>query len=461
MSDVDILITATDQASATLEQVGETGSDAADTLDISWGKVAVAIGAAAATVEAANRSIQGVRTNIYQMAVRLGESRGEINSLTRDIADFSMNMQDASDVMTTGIREGLKSKAGIKEYAEYWKMVSEATGENAEDLATAAQALKALDIHANNVTDSLSTFDFLLLNTDYDLLEFLATIGKSAKELSAAKISIEDTAIALAVLDNRGGTAKTQTLEFRKALDQANGSRETFFTNLRIDNETLETYQRKVKDAAGTTGELSEANRETYTGIQKISANLKEGMVKYEGFSMGFTKVVETMFGISLVIPVIGSVKSAILAIGHVATIAAAKVEALQLGLTTLGATGVIAVAIAVMVGFTYVVGKLMDKIMEKAGFYELADEIMVQKGGVPKRKPGESANDYARRLHKLGPRGGGAGGAPTSSLVHSGTVTVKGINDKDQLVAVANIAVEEVIKQMRTGNRSLAGGWT
>jgi hypothetical protein len=49
----------------------------------------------------------------------------------------------------------------------------------------------------------------------------------------------------------------------------------------------------------------------------------------------------------------------------------------------------------------------------------------------------------------------GGRGATSSVEHKHSGTVTVRGVNDKDQLVAVANLTMENVLKELDRGNRT------
>ena len=456
MSGIDILVSATDQASDVLDQVGDSGSTAADNLEISWGKVALAVTGAAAAMEMSNRSMQGVKTSVYQMAVRLGITRDAANALTRSISDVGFSLEDTSAVMTTGIRQGLRTADDIKKYAEYWEMVGRASGESAPELAEAGKTMGTMDVRAKNITDSMGAFDFIIGSTDLSIGFFIQTLGRSSKQLQDAHVGLNDVAIAMGFLEAKGYAGKAFMTKFKESLDQADGSRDTFFKNLGMSAGDLTRYAVKMEQAAGSTNKLAGAEKDTYTGLQRISAKLKEYQLQYEGLGMSIGNVANVTGALADGGLVIGKLWEAGKKLPGVFSNAAAAMNKISGALTALKAVGVIAVVIAIQLAITETVRRIMEYLMNKSGMTELAEDINKEAKDQGQRK-GESRDDWIRRLADQPyppPKGDsqptGKGATSQVNHAHSGTITLKGVNDKDQFVAAADYVMGQLRAEIR-----------
>ena len=486
MTGIDILVSATDQASDVLQQVGDSGSTAADNLEISWGKVALAVTGAAAAMEMSNRSMQGVKTSVYQMAERLGITRAAANDLTRSISDVGFSLEDTSAVMTTGIRQGLRTADDIKKYAEYWEMVGRASGESAPELAEAGKTMGTMDVRAKNITDSMGAFDFIIGSTDLSIGFFIQTLGRSSKQLQDAHVGLNDVAMAMGFLESKGYAGKAFMTKFKESLDQAEGSRDTFFKNLGMSAGDLDRYASKMEQAAGSTKKLADAQKDTYTGLQKISAKLKEYQLQYEGLGMAVGNAANVL---------------ALLADGGIVFAGAWKIAGsvttalgISLGWIAVIATEVIAGIAGIVLalkhwndigkGVAETMSKFWDTLPEWAKsiarfvlwpltqWFNLLMKIIDALRDVKSAWPGnwgkeeksffapvtpDQMLDWAKGRNQ--PKNTGPGNAGVGEMKHSGTITVRGTSDKGQAIEIGKIAVAAVLKDMQRGSRSGGGG--
>lgn len=480
MADIDILISATDQASSVLEDIKETGGTAASFLEDHWNQVGAAITGAAVALEANNRSMQNVRSSVYEFSTRLGVTRGEANDLVRSISDVTMGLDETAAVMTTGIRQSLKDMDDIKRYGEFWNLVGTASGESSSGLAEAAKAAGALGIDVKNITSLLPTFDYLLGATDISLAFFLRTMGMSAKELNQMQMSAHDLAIVMGYLEKHGfALPRAMMMKLRESMRESGGDFNVFLSNIGMSRGELETYRAEAEKNIGITEKLAEAHGESYTWLQRQSQMFAEIRLKYEGFTVSLGDAANAMLFFWLAIKAVKVVWAWMAGAGGVAVLA------------MLGKIALAAAAVALAIGSIVTIVKGLQELTKPDEIKKLLEEFEL---AYPKRKgeteeayrkrfkewlawvhpmPGvmppvpryyrtydfpmwmseedrrKAAEEWNRRVRERFP-GMKPGEKIEGELRHSGTIKVEGVNSKGELVGAVDIVMARLRREMR-----------
>src|SRR5690606_19330927 len=131
-------------------------------------------------------------------------------------------IEEAYASMEAGRQQGIKSGEQLQEFATFWDMVGDATGESGPELAKASVALRAVGIEAGNDAEALSALGFITeeaTSTTGDFLKFLERTGPELRELGA---DVDDAAAILGILESEFGmSGRTARTEFRQAVNES------------------------------------------------------------------------------------------------------------------------------------------------------------------------------------------------------------------------------------------------
>ncbi|MDY0374008.1 MAG: phage tail tape measure protein, partial [Candidatus Izemoplasmatales bacterium] len=181
--------------------------------------------------------------------------------------------------------QGLESADALKEYAEFWDMVSDATGESSTVLAEAAVSLKALGISAGEEGEALSAFGFIQKNTTMEIGEFINSIGRLAPEMKEMGMGINDAATIMGILQQEFGmTSRVAIQEFRTAVNSSEGDMNKLKESLGITSEMFDTYSQKVSESSTVIEENAKRNNELFTPLQKIQHLFNELKYSASGY---------------------------------------------------------------------------------------------------------------------------------------------------------------------------------
>lgn len=281
---LEIIVKATDQASATFQQIGQAGGQSANIIASNWKAIGLAAAAAGVGLEALARSQQRLTADTRNLAADLGMTEKQMRELVTSTADVTMSVGDTVKVMDMAYKQGLTSNEQIKAYAEYWDKVAQVSGESAPALAEAAVSLQAVGIGAENVEDSASALGFILDKTTIGASEFMTMVGRMAPELNAAGLSINDVAAYIGALESKGITGRRAISELRTALEGSGGSTEKMNEALGLTSTELDTFKGAVAGAKDELNEEAAVIEATFTPLQKLQTWASE-----MAYSMGGT----------------------------------------------------------------------------------------------------------------------------------------------------------------------------
>ncbi len=335
-------------------------------------KGAVAAGAAVTGlgvgIEAMARAQQEETVQVRENAAALGVTEGAYRSLATSISNAGFPLDDVNGLLTLAREEGLRGKDSLTDYANFWDLVGDATGESATSLAAAATGLRAVGVAAGDEGQALNAFGFIADNTKLSTEEFLGILEKKGAELKDFGISIDDTAAVLGVMERELGlTGRAAATEFATALDASDGSMESLLDTLGISKGSFDAMRGSVDASSGVLERNAAIVDKGITPMQKLEAAWKDFMFTHAGVIEGLAQFAPIMMAAG---PAMGGLSAGIRGVGLAATFA--KGPLLSMAATLLAPPLGIIIAIAAVAIALYVfrddVVRVFKEIWEKVG---------------------------------------------------------------------------------------------
>ena len=257
-----------------IEQSADVTAEAAADMATSWGKVGAAIGAAAAATELYLRSQQDMYFTGAKIAYITGMDRREVTGLASDLTNLSFSLEDAYGVMEVGARQGLRTRSELEKYAQTWDAIATASGEDAATLAQAGIALRSVGVAAGEEEEALDALGFVMQKTQMDTSDFLRLTGYMARDMDLYEMSINDVAVTLAALEERGLGSREAQRELRSAMTNAKGDVTALYRELRITDEQLTRLNEEIDGGEEYIASMGEAFADAQTPLQWLQMQI-------------------------------------------------------------------------------------------------------------------------------------------------------------------------------------------
>ncbi len=290
---------------------GDTMRSAKDWVVGHWKEIAAGATAAGVAVEAFVRSQQDSLLAADNLAYSLGVTSEEARQLVYDISDVTMSVEDTLGVLTVGRQQQLKSADALEEYAGYWSMVSDVTGESAPVLAKASSALRGMGIEVGHEAEALSAFGYIHQETTSSVLEFMTMLERTGPEIREMGIDIDDTAAILGLMEHElGMTSRKARMEFRKAVNEADGELGKFLQTLGLSESQFIDYQGQVAASSTVMKDLDEQYVASRTSMQKFQAEVEKTIHLYGGHFMPLIEMASPLFmGLGVILGMVAAAK--------------------------------------------------------------------------------------------------------------------------------------------------------
>lgn len=280
----EFIMRAKDEASGVLEGIGSTGSSVASTLNENWLGIAGGAVAAGGAIEGMARSQQDARVATSTLARQLGSTESEMKDLITSTSNVTFPMEDVTALFKTAQEQGLESADALQDYAFFWDMVGDATGESGPELAKAAVGLQQMGVGAENSEDALAALGFIQDETTSSVGEFLKFVERVGPEISDMGFSVDETAGLLGLMEDKLGlSGRAAQREFRDAVTKSEGDLDAFFATLGVTAEEVENYTGKVGESSGVIEANANAYAESFTPLQEYQHQLQEILFRHSG----------------------------------------------------------------------------------------------------------------------------------------------------------------------------------
>jgi len=263
-------------ADATKDAADVTARSAKDMAE-SWGKVGAAVGAAGIATEAYLRSQQDMYFAADKIAYITGMDRREVIGLAADLNDLSTSLKDAYGVMEIGAKQGLMTKDELTEYVQFWSSIATVSGEDATNLARLGMSLRSVGIEASNIGDASGVLGFTLQRADEEgVARYLDKLGDIAKrsEKIGYNFSVEDTAIMLAAVGERGIETTKAVEHLESAMTDAKGDTTSLFHLLGITEDQVGRLSAEINEGADYIASMNDSFDKTRTPLQGVQTEV-------------------------------------------------------------------------------------------------------------------------------------------------------------------------------------------
>lgn len=355
MAVFEIIATAEDRASGVLEGIGDKGSKAAQGLSKHWKKLTVAGAALGGGLEMLARRGQETELNIMNLASSTNMTEKEVRGLTVSLIDATFPLEDVNALLEIGRQRGLKSADQLEDFARFWDMVGDATGEASDQLAKASFALGAVGVDTEDPSEALEALGFITVETSSSVGEFLQFLERTGMELREMGVSVNEAAAILGVLEHElDMSGRVARQEFQKAVNESDGSLQSVMKTLGVTADEMEKYTDLVGESGEVMKDLSDNAGEVTTVMQWLGAEASKLGVR---FGDTIAKVADFAPALMAIGPGIGIIKGLA---GAKTLLAAAATKA---WIAVLGPIALVLLAIAAVGAAVYLVIKHWDKI--------------------------------------------------------------------------------------------------
>ena len=255
---------------------------AAGVFESNMAKITAAGVAAGVGLEAFARSSADTNAQTRELAASLGINENAMRDLAAQTANVGFPLNEVLDLMELGKQQGIKSGEQLQQYANFWDMVGDATGESAVELGKAGTALHTMGIGVGHESDAVAALGFIQEHTTSTQADFLALLGRIGPDLKATGLDINDTAALLGVMEQQFGlTGRAARTELTSALKESDGSFSNLLDNLHITETQFDGYAEAVEGSAGVLQRNSDIVDQGFTPLQKLQNEAEELKFKY------------------------------------------------------------------------------------------------------------------------------------------------------------------------------------
>src|SRR5690606_10909310 len=114
-------------------------------------------------------------------------------------------LEDVLGLMEIGTQGGLEGAEALKEYANFWDLVADATGLASTELANADAGLRAVGIAVGDEAEATNAFGFITRHTTQDVADFLKLLEMRGPAIREYNLDIDDTAALLGAMEGELG----------------------------------------------------------------------------------------------------------------------------------------------------------------------------------------------------------------------------------------------------------------
>ena len=360
---ISVLLTAKDEASAKLKQVGDRMSGLGSSFSRHSKQIGLGLVAVGAGIEVLAKKQQELTEASRKLAQQTGMTEGQVRKLAIELSNATFPLESAIDLMQLAAQRGLEGGEALKSFANFWDMVGDATGGSAEKMAEMSASLASVGIELGNETELLGAFGLMHQNTTTSVEDFIKSVYMLAPELNSVGVSVDDTAALFAALENEMGlVGRVAKAELKIALDKTEDGLAGVLTELGLTEAQMETYRGKVVESTDVMGELADIHMSTKTRMDKLKSSMEDLIFAHGGLiekaatlaplllAVG-PAVAGITFGMRALEPVIFRIRLAMIGLN------------MSLGVVTLVVLGISAAIVAGML-----VWKNWDTVVEKTG---------------------------------------------------------------------------------------------
>ena len=274
---IAVLLSAKDEASAKLKQVGDNMGRLGKTFADHSQKMGMAMVGVGAGIEVLAKKQQELTESARKLAYQTGFTEKEIRGFATSLSNATFPLDSAIELMMLASQQGLDSEKALKDYANFWDTVGDATGGSAEQMAKLGAALAAVGISAGDEAKLLNAFGLITRETTSSVSDFLKAVSILAPEMAAMGMSVDDAAVMLTALEKEIGiVGRAARTEFREALEQSETGLDGVAEKLNLTEDQLEKYRQKLLESGDVIGNQAAIYASTMTAMDDLKSTMED-----------------------------------------------------------------------------------------------------------------------------------------------------------------------------------------
>lgn len=266
--------------SATKELSNETAKSGGIIAD-NWKEISAGMAIAATGIEKLARGNAENEAGLKRLSHATGIQSDELRAMAIEMSNVTFPLEDVIGLMEVGRKQGLRSAEDLREYAEFWDLVGDATGLSSTTLAENSNALRSVGIALGEEHKALSAFGYITQETTMDVGDFMGMIQRSNPYIQDMGLSLDDTAALMGALEKQGITGRQAQALFNKSIQEAGGDMSALLQSLGISSAEFYNQSKAVEESSGVIQAYSDITGESFTVTQKIGSAISDLTFKY------------------------------------------------------------------------------------------------------------------------------------------------------------------------------------
>jgi TP901 family phage tail tape measure protein len=344
-------------------------------------------------------------------AQNLGISTAEMRKLALETANAGLPIDQVQKSFDLLARAGVSSTTEMRAATEVFDALGDVAGLSADAVANLMiPAYKAFGQELPQESKEVDKFTWLIRNSMVDITDFGTIMARLAPDMNKLGLSMEDAAIYIKALSDKGYQGRKATQMFSSAINDTIKSEEdykiavaeamaagateaeatakcadikkTFSQVLGVSTDELTKYQTELGNAAGATDTYSAIAESNITLLDKIKEGFKEFGLQAGTFLTPLEPIMGLMTALGPAMMLLSSAQgtAAIKTAGHTVAMIAQKTAALAITIATkawaaaqwlinaamtANPIGLIILAVAALIGIIILLVKNWDKVVE------------------------------------------------------------------------------------------------
>ena len=269
-----------------MNQAADTTDKGAAKMQDGMRKAAIAITAVGVAALLLVKNARKLNAELGQVALTTGSTASGMRGLAMELSNVTFRLKSVINTLTILSRAGVKDEEQMKDVANAFDTLADATGSTAEAVADQLiPAFAVFGLELPRTAEELDSFTWLAKNTMISLTDFASVMDYVAMYGSELSVTLDEMIAIMAILNDRGIMGAAATRLFRTAVSQAAKEGMSLNEALGINNALVSEYIGKIgTDAVGATQAYADVANEQFGIMDKLAS-------KWEDFALAIGSV--------------------------------------------------------------------------------------------------------------------------------------------------------------------------
>jgi len=215
-----------------------------------------------------------MNAELGKVALTTGIAAGEMRGLALELSNVTFRLNSVIPTLTLLARAGIKDKEVLKDVANAFDTLGDATGSSAEEVANnMIPAMKTFGLTGEEIAGKIDTMAYLALKSTMSLDDFNTMVGYTTPELVAMGLTVDDLAAALIYMESQGfAPGRVMTQEFMRATTLAAAEQIPLTEALGMSTEELKKIQAEFGNATGMAQAYADVANEQHGIVGKLAS---------------------------------------------------------------------------------------------------------------------------------------------------------------------------------------------